>query len=113
MYTFHMPAFIFLSGFFAKGSGDLKYVLNLAKKLLLPCLIFQVVYSIFYFYIGKEGWQTSLFDPHWSLWFLFSLFSWHMLLYWFNMITAVLVLLIAVQVGWRGGYFGGIGLSFG
>lgn len=112
MYTFHMPVFIFLAGFFAKGSGDIKYVLKLSKKLLLPYLIFQVVYSIFYFYIGKEGWQTSLFDPHWSLWFLFSLFSWHMLLYWFKKIPAVLGILIAVQIGLIVGYFGEIGHTF-
>lgn len=112
MYTFHMPAFIFLAGFFAKGSGDLKYVLNLVKKLLLPYLIFQIIYSVFYYFIGKEGWQTSLFNPHWSLWFLFSLFSWHMLLYWFKKIPAVLGVLIAVQLGLIVGYFGEIGHTF-
>lgn len=112
VYTFHMPAFIFLSGFFAKGSGSKKYILKLAKKLIVPYLIFQVIYTIFYFYIGKEGWQTSMFYPHWSLWFLLSLFCWHMLLYWFKKIPAILGILIAVQIGLIVGYFGEIGHTF-
>src|SRR5699024_7852784 len=46
MYTFHMPAFIFLARFFAKGSGNKQYILKLAKKLLLPYIIFQILYTI-------------------------------------------------------------------
>src|SRR5699024_7088725 len=49
MYTFHMLAFIFLAGFFAKGSGNKQYILKLAKKLLLPYIIFQILYTIYYF----------------------------------------------------------------
>ena len=112
IYTFHMPAFIFLSGFFAKGSGNKKYVINLAKKLLLPYLIFQIIYSGYFFFMGKENWQAGLFTPHWSLWFLFSLFCWHMLLYWFKKIPAVLSMAIAVEIGLVVGYFGEIGHTF-
>ncbi|MFD1036919.1 acyltransferase family protein [Virgibacillus byunsanensis] len=112
MYTFHMPAFIFLAGFFAKGLGNVKYISNLAKKLLLPYLIFQILYTVFYFYIGKANWQTGLFYPHWSLWFLFSLFCWHVLLYWFKKIPAVLSLVIAIGIGVVVGYFGDIGHTF-
>lgn len=112
MYTFHMPAFIFLSGFFAKGSGNRKYILKLIKKLIFPYLIFQLIYTVFYFYIGKAGWQTSMFYPHWSLWFLLSLFCWHMLLYWFKKIPPALGILIAVQIGLIIGYFGEIGHTF-
>lgn len=36
VYTFSMPAFIFLAGFFAKGSGNMAYILQLTKKLLFP-----------------------------------------------------------------------------
>lgn len=112
MYTFHMPAFIFLAGFFAKGSGNKKYILNLAKKLLVPYLVFQVIYTIFYFFIGKSGWETSMFYPHWSLWFLFSLFSWHMLLYWFKKLPPMISMVIATQIGLIVGYFGEIGHTF-
>src|SRR5699024_4083736 len=61
IYTFHMPAFIFLAGFFAKGSGNKEYIVNLAKKLLIPYIIFQLLYTGYYFFIGKENWQVGMF----------------------------------------------------
>lgn len=112
IYTFHMPAFILLSGFFAKGSGNIKYIMNLARKLLLPYLIFQVLYSGYYFFLGNEGWQTGIFYPHWSLWFLFSLFCWHILLCWFKRIPALIGLSITILIGLGVGYFGEIGHAF-
>lgn len=113
IYTFHMPAFIFLAGFFAKGSGNKAYILKLAKKLLIPYIIFQVIYTGYYFLIGKDGWLVdSIFYPHWSLWFLFSLFCWHMLLIFFKKLPPIVGILLAVQIGLLVGYFGHIGHSF-
>ncbi|WLR48857.1 acyltransferase family protein [Halobacillus litoralis] len=112
IYTFHMPAFIFLAGFFAKGSGEKDYILQLAKKLILPYLIFQLVYTGYYFFIGKGATLSGIFYPHWSLWFLFSLFCWHILLYWFKKIPPFLGVAIAVQIGVLVGYFSDIGHHF-
>lgn len=112
VYTFHMPAFIFLSGFFAKGSGNKEYIIKLVKKLLVPYLIFQLIYTCYYFFIGKEDFAVDLFYPHWSLWFLFSLFCWHILLFWFKKMPPILSLAIAVQIGILVGYFGQIGHAF-
>lgn len=112
VYTYSMPAFIFLAGFFAKGSGDKKYIINLAKKLLLPYLIFQALYSGYYLMIGKSSWQTGIFNPHWSLWFLFSLFSWHILLVLFKRIPPVIGIISAVFLGVVIGYIDDIGNAF-
>ncbi|WP_077329407.1 acyltransferase family protein [Virgibacillus siamensis] len=112
IYTFHMPAFIFLAGFFAKGSGNWKYIMNLAKKLLVPYLIFQLLYTGYYFFIGKEGWESGIFYPQWSLWFLFSLFSWHILLIAFKKIPAAAGIITAIAIGLIAGYFGDIGHTF-
>ncbi|MFD1852238.1 acyltransferase family protein [Oceanobacillus bengalensis] len=112
IYTFHMPAFILLSGFFAKGSGSKNYVINLAKKLLVPYLIFQLMYSVFYFIIGKDSWQAGIFYPHWSLWFLFSLFSWHILLIGFKKLPPVHGITISILIGIFIGYIGDIGHTF-
>lgn len=112
IYTFHMPAFILLAGFFAKGSGNTGYIWNLAKKLIVPYLIFQALYTIYYFFIGKADWQAGIFYPHWSLWFLFSLFSWHILLIWFKKIPSFYSISLAVIIGIGVGYFGEIGHTF-
>lgn len=112
IYTFHMPAFIFLAGFYAKGSGNRKYIVKLAKKLLVPYLIFQLLYTGYYFFIGKDGWQNGIFYPQWSLWFLCSLFSWHILLAFFKKFPALLSVSLAVLIGILVGYFGEIGHTF-
>lgn len=98
IFLFHMPAFILISGYFAKGFKNKGYLLKSVKKILLPYFIFQIIYSIYYYVVGKE--ETLQFDflhPHWSLWFLLSLFFWNLLLYvfaplrWYGLFVAVLL----------------------
>ncbi|WP_077623519.1 acyltransferase family protein [Sediminibacillus massiliensis] len=112
VYLFHMPAFIFLAGFFAKGSGSKDYIAKLAKKLLYPYMVFQVVYTAYYFLIGKSSWMNGPFTPHWSLWFLFSLFSWHLLLALFKKMPPALGIGTAIGLGLVVGYFEPIGQTF-
>ncbi len=76
-----MPAFIFISGFFAKGIMRPGYLKKAAMKLLLPLAAFQIFYAVFYFWIEQEkALSVNLLVPEWSLWFLLSLFFWHVLL---------------------------------
>lgn len=112
IYTFHMPAFIMLSGFFAKGSGNRNYIQTLMKKLLIPYLIFQGLYTVFFVTIGKSSWQMSLIQPKWGLWFLFSLFSWHVLLIAFKKFNPVWGIGIAIVLGLFAGYIPGLGAEF-
>lgn len=113
IYTFHMPAFIMIAGYFAKGSKDPSYIATLAKKLLIPYVIFQIIYTIYYFLIDKKGWLVdSIFYPHWSLWFLFSLFSWHLLLILYRKIPAFAGIALALLLGVIIGYFDQVGHMF-
>ena len=100
IYTFHMPAFVLISGFFARGIYKKGYVGKLTKKLILPYLIFQGVYSIFYFYLnGKEKFTFDLLDPHWSLWFLISLFCWNIMLLFYAKFKPFSGMALAVLAG--------------
>lgn len=113
VYTFHMPAFILMAGFFAKGSGNISHILKLAKKLLIPYVIFQSIYTGYYFLIGKSNWLTdSVFYPHWSLWFLFSLFCWHLLLILYKKIPPMFGIVIAIFIGIIVGFFDNVGHTF-
>ena len=111
IYTFHMPVFIFLAGFFAKGAGKRAAIEKLAKKLLLPFIFFQVIYTIYYYTIGKEDWLESILVPQWALWFLLSLFCWHMLLIPFKKIKPSLGIPLAVFVGLLAGYCNEVGAA--
>jgi len=104
IYTFHMPAFILVSGFFAKGFGKKGYVLKIAKKLILPYLVFQTIYSLFYYFLyQKPELSINPLDPHWSLWFLISLFFWNIMLYVFARFqwkySLTITLMIALVIG--------------
>lgn len=68
IYTFHMPAFILVSGYFAKGFKRAGYVKKLAVKLIIPYLIFQIIYSVFYYIMQDESMaNVNPIDPQWSL----------------------------------------------
>ncbi|PLS02392.1 acyltransferase family protein [Neobacillus cucumis] len=109
IFLFHMPAFILISGYFSKGFHKKGYFIKTVKKILLPYLIFQVIYSLFYYGNGQVSTlKFDLFQPHWTLWFLLSLFSWNVLLYvfarlkWFGLV-------IAAAIGVGIGYFDHVG----
>lgn len=104
IFLFHMPAFILISGYFSKGFKKKGYLLKVAKKVLLPYLIFQIIYSLFYYWNGQESNLTfDLLDPHWSLWFLLSLFCWNIFLYVFAKLKwsgLVIAIIIGVCIGY-------------
>ncbi|OIK10949.1 acyltransferase [Bacillus sp. MUM 116] len=98
IFLFHMPAFILISGYFAKGFRKKGYLLKTVKKVLIPYFIFQVIYSIFYYLSGQEqSFEIDFLHPHWTLWFLLSLFCWNVMLYlfakykWYGFIFSVLL----------------------
>ncbi|WP_307256842.1 acyltransferase family protein [Oikeobacillus pervagus] len=81
IYMFHMPAFILMSGFFAKNFHKKGYVMKLLKKLLLPYFLFQITYTIYYYFLyDQNSLELEPLIPNWSLWFLLSLFFWNILL---------------------------------
>ncbi|MGM9923254.1 MAG: acyltransferase family protein [Bacillus sp. (in: firmicutes)] len=105
IYAFHMPAFVLISGFFAKGIFNKAYIIQLAKKLILPYFIFQGAYSLYYYYLDAEpAIILDPFEPHWSLWFLVSLFFWNIMIVIFVKQKKVIGMAIAISVGLLVGY---------
>ncbi|MFB5285322.1 acyltransferase family protein [Peribacillus sp. Hz7] len=105
IYTFHMPAFILVSGFFAKGFYQKGYVKKITKKLIFPYLIFQIIYSVFYYFLYDQSEITlDPFNPQWSLWFLISLFCWNLMLLLFAKYKAVISITVSLAIGLLAGY---------
>ncbi|MBS4217954.1 acyltransferase family protein [Bacillus sp. FJAT-49711] len=105
LYTFHMPAFILISGFFAKGIYEKGYLKKITKKLIIPYIIFQIIYSIFYFILySKSMIKIDILNPHWSLWFLISLFCWNIMLIGFNKLKPMYAVSLALLIGLLVGY---------
>jgi len=106
IYCFHMPAFILIAGYFSKKVHEKGYFKKVILKFLLPYIIFQVIYSIYYLCIGKySSWsQFDLLNPQWSLWFLLSLFFWNLLLYFFSKINKWASISLAISISLAVGY---------
>ena len=74
IYLFHIPLFVFISGVFTKFSLG-----KTIKRVLLPCVIAQVVYTVFsIFALGEALKWDALYKPYWLTWYLLSLFFWKM-----------------------------------
>lgn len=46
IYSFHMPTFLFISGYFAKNIDKPYYLEKISKRLIVPYMIFFAFFSI-------------------------------------------------------------------
>ncbi len=77
IYLFHMPVFIFISGYFSKQVQ--KGRKTAVKTFLIPYLILNFILSIILLLMGKIETITIL-NPGWTLWYLYCMFIWRLLL---------------------------------
>lgn len=77
IYTFHMPTFIFISGYFSKVEMKDGWLLMIIKKFLIPYIICQYTFSIFTNLIGIREYPFRLIFPSYTWWFLFAMFIWN------------------------------------
>jgi len=105
IYSFHMPGFLFISGYFAKKAGQAGYLEKVSKKLLIPYVIFFGFFSLYYYFTGKEdSVKIDPFDPVFALWFLLTLFFFHVILVIVKDYKPYFVLPIAIIVSLLAGY---------
>lgn len=75
IYTFHMPMFVYISGYFSSGK----------KKNILKLIYIYFIWQTLYFLIDRFLLHTNItlnyFYPNWILWYIFSLVVWNLLVY--------------------------------
>ena len=74
--SFHMPAFIFISGYFSKR--DIPFHVSV-RKLAVPYLVYEIIYFLFYTFIIQKETGLYLARPKFSLWYLLALFVWRVI----------------------------------
>ncbi len=79
IYAFHMPAFAFATGYFAKGEPR-----RAARYLLLPYGVFQTLYLLFSRFVLNDPVAIQYSTPDWLLWYLLAAFLWTLLLPFFK-----------------------------
>ncbi|WP_110946062.1 acyltransferase family protein [Streptomyces avicenniae] len=82
VFTFHMPAFILIAGYFSRSfTARPDQLKRLITGVGVPYLVFEVLYILF----ARAGWggddpdlPLSLLDPYYVTWFLVALFLWRL-----------------------------------
>ncbi|MFE5815547.1 acyltransferase family protein [Streptomyces sp. NPDC056479] len=80
VYSFHMPAFIIISGFFSRSfDASPSRMKRLITGVAVPYIVFETAYPLFKRWIDEDpGQDISLLDPWYLTWFLCALFIWRM-----------------------------------
>ena len=71
IYLFHMAAFSFTTGYFAKFRPK-----KMLCKIVAPYLIFQIIYTLFVRIILEQPLSFSVKTPYWMLWYLMAMMFW-------------------------------------
>ena len=81
--SFHMPAFIFISGYFSKKEIP---VLTSIQRLAIPYIAYEVIYYLWYTFITHKETGLHLLKPKFTLWYLLALFLWRVITPYFKKI---------------------------
>jgi len=99
IYTFHMPLFVFVAGYFSKKIKS--HRTDEIENLIYPYLVFQLLNYLFKEITGLGRGSINIFIPAYQNWFLIGLFIWRLLIPYYNLfnrnylILATLILSIA------------------
>ncbi|WP_138495718.1 acyltransferase family protein [Paenibacillus pinistramenti] len=105
IFTFHMPLFVFVTGYFAKPNLHGPAGRKVLAQIALQYVIFQSLYSLLDAAVFKvQNIHHSFFAPYLLLWFLASHFLWRIftaaLLKWKKSAQLAASLLLGVAVGY-------------
>lgn len=80
IYSFHMAAFIMISGFLSRSyRSEPRQVRRLLTAMVVPYVIFQTVHEAGKALLLGQEFELQLFLPAWTLWFLVALLGWRLL----------------------------------
>ncbi|MDQ1598949.1 MAG: hypothetical protein QOD68_423 [Actinomycetota bacterium] len=100
VYLFHIPAFVFLAGHFARARQlSPRSLQTLVSRLLAPYLIFTVLYAVCRALVTGHHVRVDLVDPWWLLWFLPALAGWRLLAPILLNLRAPVTIAVAVGLG--------------
>ena len=113
VYTFHMPAFVFLSGYVTRYMSRWSPV-SIVTRLLFPYFIFAIIQRVLTAWLDHTPFEFSLRTPPFTLWYLLALMVWRLtvpivkrLSFWVAVPIAVVISIIGAGVDWLDKDFSG------
>ena len=95
IYSFHMPAFVFISGYFTYGHTENKC--KILQNTIVPFFIFNTLFELI---IGKTI-KINILTPQYIFWYLLALFVWRLTIEYLSKIRGLITLsiLFSLYVG--------------
>ena len=102
IYTFHMPFFVFVSGYFSKNVEKCRKAAF--STFLIPYLLFNTVFYYYINYVLHEKVASNfLFTPVYAYWYLLSMFIWRITVK--DVANIRLIMPISIVIGLGAGLF--------
>lgn len=100
IYAFHMPLFLYISGYFSKNLE--KGAAKAYETLILPAIPFELVYFLLHWITKADNFEPFL-TPIFAYWYLFVLFAYRVLMPYMARLRFMLPLsfLLALGVGFN------------
>ena len=111
IYVFHMPLFVFVSGYFSKkiykdGQFNFKKILFLIKAYIIFVVAIQLVYTV----CGYRSFsEINFFSQSGAPWYLFAMIVWYLTIPWIRKCRPCKVMLWTVVLALAAGFFRNIG----
>ena len=111
IYVFHMPLFVFVSGYFSKriykdGRFNFKKILYLIKAYIVFVIAIQAVYAISGFRSFSE---IDFFSQSGAPWYLFAMIVWYLMIPFVRNLKPVPVIAVNIVLALVAGYFKNVG----
>ncbi len=109
IYLFHIPAFIFITGYFAKFNPS-----KILFSFIVPYVLLQILYLVFHAFVISEKSTVTLqvTKPYWLLWYLMTVAFYYLLIPFFetrNKRKQIMIIAAVVAVSLLAGFDENIG----
>ena len=111
IYVFHMPLFVFVSGYFSKriykdGKYNFKKILYLIKAYILFVVAIQAVYAISGF---RSFRKIDFFAQSGAPWYLFAMIAWYLMIPLIRKFKPLPVIIVNIVLALAAGFFKNVG----